>query len=148
MKIILMNTMCKSHKLLVKFQSCQWCLLIEAKYSFLGIECNCSLGFFKWLLLQNNISWAYCNLFKPSGNLPLVVVPAVIIDWQVAQLWLGQENGGDKTLWRIMWVLWILLCRPRWKCRHQQVWGKNIFLGQIIPGDFSGKAAYHFHNPF
>ncbi len=30
--------------------------------------------------------------------------------------------------------------RPRWKRRHQQVWEKT-FLGQIVPGNFSGKAA-------
>ncbi len=26
--------------------------------------------------------------------------------------------------------------------KHQQVWGKNKFLGQIVPGNFGGKVAY------
>ncbi len=48
--------------------------------------------------------------------------------------------------------LLILLSRPRWKCRHQLVWGKKTFLrikfqGQIVPGNFGGKAAYCFSRP-
>ncbi len=42
-------------------------------------------------------AWTFWECFV---NLPLVVVSAVTIDWQVAQLWLGHKNGGDKTLWR------------------------------------------------
>ncbi len=41
--------------------------------------------------------WTFWECFV---DLPLVVVAAVTIDWQVVQLWLGHKNGGDKTLWR------------------------------------------------
>ncbi len=41
--------------------------------------------------------WTFWECFV---DLPLVVVDAVTIDWQVAQLWLRHKNGGDKTLWR------------------------------------------------
>ncbi len=37
--------------------------------------------------------WTFWECFV---KLPLVDVTK---DWQVAQLWLGHKNGGDKTLW-------------------------------------------------
>ncbi len=43
--------------------------------------------------------WIFWECFV---YLALVVVAAVTIDWQLAQLWLGHKNGGDKTLWRHM----------------------------------------------
>ncbi len=42
------------------------------------------------------------TLWECFFKLPLVVVAAVTIDWQVTQLWLGHKSGGDKTLWRHM----------------------------------------------
>ncbi len=47
----------------------------------------------------------YIYIYIYLVDLPLVVVAAVTIDWQVAQLWLGHKNGGDKS--DFTWNLWI-----------------------------------------
>ncbi len=55
-------------------------------------------------LLQHIISrarhivglWTFWECFV---DLPLVLVAAVTIDWQVTQLWLRHNDGVDKTLW-------------------------------------------------
>ncbi len=45
-------------------------------------------------------------------------------------------NTGHQTICLIFSVF-----RPRWKSRQQQVCGKKLFLGHIVPGNFGGKAA-------
>ncbi len=98
-----------------------------------------------WLMLSSSLRCcSICRITRLASSRPRDFTSRV----ELAKSELPVRNL--RTIEKVMqtYVTRLFACssryfRPRWKSRQQQVWGKK-FLGQIVPGNFGGKAAMVF----